>query len=250
MPYPNDVIKILMKSYSSVYHCLEIIKHEADRLQRNNGGIVGRGEILPFVKRQENIPKSPIQHPPTETKLVYNSRDFSFPTNFQPAVPITPLSPLVTTVPFDAQNQQNIEEDRKRSNQQQEIEWSKHQKRGSTSSLDSNNYNEQLKKIDFILARNFHSMNGEKIGFPVCDSNKELLGFFRESEVGEGKFYPVSVVENYDPRMTTEVKRTIDEAINQRSDAVHRLKDCGGQLASLFDHAMVYDWSREFSQQS
>ena len=41
----------------------------------------------------------------------------------------------------------------------------------------------------------------------------------------------------------------LEDAISQQSDAMHRLQDYES-LASLYDHAMVHDWSREFSQQT
>ena len=77
--------------------------------------------------------------------------------------------------------------------------------------------------------------------------NKELIGFFRESDVGEPRFSPIANVSSFDINRKNEVNKIVEEAINQRSEAIHRLKDYG-TLASLFDHVMVYDWSREFSQ--
>lgn len=241
MPYPNDCIKQLTKSFSANIHpYLELIRQGIDngkQRSNNNLGVSKRVDDLQSTKTGETTPRSPIiANPNIDVNHAY--RDFLLPNNFLPT-PITPLSPITGVVPA----QLNLEEERKRSSHQHEMVWSK-KKRGN--SLDSNDYNEQLKRIEFILARHFHSANGEKIGFPVFDINEELLGFFREV-AGEGTFYPISTVENFDPRQAPEVKRVLEEAVSQQSDAVHRLSDCG-TLASLFDHAMVYDWSREFSQ--
>jgi len=239
MPYPNDCIKRLMNAYSSnIGSCLDIIQQGIEIGMRGNGELVGSDNVL-FEKTMDINPGSP---PSLQTNSNINSKqgynDLTFPSTLP--TPITPMLPMRGFNNAINEPNQNIREDRMRSPPQND--------RGTLrNSLDPHEYNELLKKIEFILARHFHSISGEKLGFPVCDTKKDLLGFFRESEMGEGCFYPISTIENFDNRQASEIKRILEEAINQSSDAVHRLQDCGS-LVSLFDHAMVYDWSREFSQ--
>ena len=231
MPYPNDCIDRLMKSYSrNVHRCLESTKHEIDQGTAQNTHT--RGPMLGPILPNQGIDQNSIY------------RDYMLSSNFI-TTPITPNSPMTGGVPAASQfhSCQNHEEEKKRATRQPEMVWRK----GGTG--DSQEYNELLNHIEYILARHIFSPNGEKLGFPVCDIDKELIGFFRESDVGEGTFHPLSSIEHFDERQISDIKPMLNEAINQRSDAVHKRQDCG-TLASLFDHAMVYDWSREFNQQT
>lgn len=236
MPYPNDCIKRLTKSYSNnIFQCLEILQNGIDQgLIANNDRVTnGVGENVAHQNGKMIDPNfrssSLLQSPNAESKMY---RDYSMASNILPT-PLHQMSPL----PATTQNHNNDEE-RKHTNSWNRNKFNNH---------DSGEYNEQLKKIDFIFAKHLLSNSGEKLGFPVCDVNKELIGFFRESDVGEPRFSPIANVSSFDINRKNEVNKIVEEAINQRSEAIHRLKDYG-TLASLFDHVMVYDWSREFSQ--
>ena len=242
MPYPNDCIKRLLKSQSNAHQYIDAIKNEINRGSLRNGKVGGEADVHPLLD-----PNRPHMLPTPKADSKHSSRDYVIPSSFLPT-PITPMSPIAGAVtgappPLFNTNHTNGEVERKMINHTHEMLWNKNKKANN----DVKDHNENLKRIEYILAKHFHSPSGEKIGFPVCDINKDLLGFFRESDVGEGRFFPLSSINNFDPRQATDVRRILEEAINQRSDSVHRLKDCG-TIASLFDHAIVYDWSREFSQ--
>ena len=112
-------------------------------------------------------------------------------------------------------------------------------------SIPSSQDNGTSKQAEHILAKQFVSMNGTKLGLPVFNPNKELLGFYRESEVGEGSFSPLN--QNIvTPREVQHVTFLLEEAISQNNPAVHSLKDWGS-LAQMLDHAMVYDWSKDLT---
>ncbi len=219
MPYPNDCIKRLTRSYSTnVLHCLEVLQNGLDR------GIVGDSRSANDANAS-NFRPSLLHSPNSDSKNFFN--------NIQPT-PLSQMSPMAIIPPTP----QTHPGERKRSGS-----WSKNK----LNNHDSDDYNDQLKKIDFIYAKHLVSVKGDKLGFPVCDVNNDLIGFFRESDVGEPRFFPISNMAGLDVNQKNEVNKVVEEAVNQRNDAVHRLKDYG-TLASLFDHVMVYDWSREFSQ--
>ena len=232
MPYPNDCIKRLTKSYSNnIFQSLEILQNGLDQgLITSNDRItngIGENEEHQNSKMFDpNFRPSSLLHSPNAETKMY--RDYSTAPNIFPT-PLHHMSPLPATT-------QNHEE-RKHTNS-----W-----KNKLNNHDSIEYNEQLKQIDFIFAKHLLSNSGEKLGFPVCDVNKDLVGFFRESDVGEPRFSPIANVSAFDINQKNEVTKIIEEAVDQRSEAIHRLKDYG-TLASLFDHVMVYDWSREFSQ--
>ena len=112
-------------------------------------------------------------------------------------------------------------------------------------SIPPNQDNGTNKQAEYIFAKQFLSMNGTKLGLPVFNPNKELLGFYRESEVGEGSFSPLhqNIV---GPREIQHATFLLEEAISQNNQAVHSLKDWGS-LAQMLDHAMVYDWSKDLA---
>lgn len=242
MPYPNDCIKRLTGSYSSnIISCLEVLQNGLDKGMIMNGrssNVVGENEFNQYPKSVESNYRSPLLHSPiAESKMMY--KDYSSSTSNIAPIPLNQMSPMAV-MPSTPQNQavHSNNGERKRSGSWNQNKVFNH---------DSSDYNDQLKRIDFIFAKHLLSLNGERLGFPVCDVNNDLIGFFRESDVGEPRFFPISSISGFDLDQKNEVNKVVAEARNQRSDAVHRLKDYG-TLASLFDHVMVYDWSREFSQ--
>jgi hypothetical protein len=244
MPYPNDCIKKIMNSYSTnIHQCLEVLRKGIEKGLLQSGRAGGETDTRSFAKTSDSSLRSPpsMLSRTNNQDPKHNYRDYPIPSNFLPT-PITPMSPVIGH-PSALSQANHSDSDRKRPIHQPEIVWNKNKR----TNHDVPDNNEHLKRIEYVLAKHFRSPNGDLLGFPVCDVNKELLGFFRESDVGEGNFFPIPSDDDFDAKQSADVKRILEEAITQRSDAVHRLRDCGS-IASLFDHAMVYDWSREFSQ--
>ena len=98
-------------------------------------------------------------------------------------------------------------------------------------------------EVAFVLAKQFKSIRtGDGLGFPAYSRSKELLGFYRESGVGVAHFCPIHPVD-FGPRETADAVHVLQEAIRNKSEAVHALKDWGS-MSSLMDHVLVYDWSK------
>jgi hypothetical protein len=85
------------------------------------------------------------------------------------------------------------------------------------------------------------------LGFPAYTLIKELLGFYQESnlKVGVGQFIPIGRHrEDFGPLEMMQATEVLQDAIENKSEAVHVLKDWGS-IANLLDHALVYDWSKD-----
>ncbi len=159
------------------------------------------------------------------------------------ATPVTPqtLSQNYTSIrpppsPHPASSHDDSES-RKRQRHDPEVHWSPQR------SDDSGWQDDATKDVEYILAKHFR-----KLGFPVYNSNKLIIGFYRESstEIGIGQFSPLSLhMDELGPNDIVEANRYIHEAIVQKSQALHCKKDWGS-VGSMFDHAMVYDWSEDF----
>lgn len=108
-------------------------------------------------------------------------------------------------------------------------------------------------EVEYVLAKQFKALRtGERLGFPAYSANKEILGFYRESntKVGVGQFTPISSHQNeFGPLEILQATEILQEAIAKKSGAVHALKDWGS-IAALMDHALVYDWSKDIGSSS
>jgi len=106
------------------------------------------------------------------------------------------------------------------------------------------------KKVEHILAKQFKSIRtGEQLGFPAFNSEKVIIGFYREStmKVGVGRFVPLSKhKDEFGPRQMAQATLFLEDAIENNNSAVHSLRDWGS-LQSMIDHTLVYAWSKDLS---
>lgn len=106
------------------------------------------------------------------------------------------------------------------------------------------------KKVEYILAKQFKSIRtGEQLGFPAFNSEKVIIGFYREStmKVGVGRFVPLSKhKDEFGPRQMAQATLFLEDAIENNNSAVHSLRDWGS-LQSMIDHTLVYAWSKDLS---
>ena len=103
-------------------------------------------------------------------------------------------------------------------------------------------------EVAYVLAKQFQATRtGERLGFPAYSESKEILGFYRESnmKVGVGQFIPItSHEEDFGPVEIMQASEILNEAMENKSDSVYALKDWGS-ISNLIDHALVYDWSKD-----
>jgi hypothetical protein len=103
-------------------------------------------------------------------------------------------------------------------------------------------------EVAYVLAKQFKATRtGERLGFPAYSESKEILGFYRESnmKVGVGQFIPITNhEEDFGPLEIMQATEILNEAMENKSDSVYALKDWGS-ISNLIDHALVYDWSKD-----
>ncbi len=102
-------------------------------------------------------------------------------------------------------------------------------------------------EVAYVLAKQFKSVRtGDRLGFPAFSRlGKELLGFYRESGVGVAQFVPIQRhAQDFGPMEIADALNVLQEAIRNKSQAVHALSDWGS-MSSLMDHVLVYDWSKD-----
>jgi hypothetical protein len=103
-------------------------------------------------------------------------------------------------------------------------------------------------EVEFVLAKQYKAVRtGERLGFPAFSAAKVILGFYRESttKVGVGQFIPIGHHrEDFGPMEILQATQILEDALQNKSDAVHMLKDWGN-ITNLIDHALVYDWSKD-----
>lgn len=103
-------------------------------------------------------------------------------------------------------------------------------------------------EVEYVLAKQYKAVRtGERLGFPAYSASKEILGFYRESssKVGVGQFIPIGHHrEDFGPMEILQATQILEDALRNKSDAVHILKDWGN-ITNLIDHALVYDWSKD-----
>ena len=106
-------------------------------------------------------------------------------------------------------------------------------------------------KVEFVLAKQYKSVRtGERLGFPAFSADHEILGFYRESttNVGANHFDPIQR-HDFGPAEKHDAKRILGEAIANKSNAVHALKDWES-MASLINHCLVYNFSKDIDSNS
>jgi hypothetical protein len=108
-------------------------------------------------------------------------------------------------------------------------------------------------EVEYVLAKQYKALRtGQRLGFPAYSTNREILGFYRESttKVGVGQFTPISRHRNdFGPLEIMQATEILEGAIAKKSEAVHYLKDWGS-ISNLIDHALVYDWSKDIGDDS
>eukprot|EP00522_Entomoneis_paludosa_P015027 CAMPEP_0172457494 /NCGR_PEP_ID=MMETSP1065-20121228/22650_1 /TAXON_ID=265537 /ORGANISM="Amphiprora paludosa, Strain CCMP125" /LENGTH=627 /DNA_ID=CAMNT_0013211281 /DNA_START=155 /DNA_END=2035 /DNA_ORIENTATION=- len=101
-------------------------------------------------------------------------------------------------------------------------------------------------EVEFVLAKQYKSVRtGERLGFPAYSAVYELLGFYRESanKVGASHFVTLRP-QDFGPNEKQEAQKILEAAIENKSNAVHALKDWGS-MARLIDHCLVYNFSKD-----
>ncbi len=223
-----------MNNFSEINSCLYVLKDSIEK------GTVGPPQLSANgARRVEQRGPPPL---PDQYYGIKNDYDLSPQSPFF-ATPVTPQtfpqnfsSNRAPQLPHVSMLEQH-EHSRKRSRQESEVHWSPQRVIGGD---DSWQQDDTTKDVEYILAKDFR-----KLGFPVYNSNKAIIGFYRESntEIGVGQFSPLSQhTDELGPDVIAEAHRTIIEAIAQKNQALHCKKDWGS-VVSMFDHAMVYDWS-------
>lgn len=229
-----------MNSFNEANRCLYILKDAVDKgaIQPvDNAGRRGDMEA-----RRQKLPTALLPGQYFGTGGTGTDYEFCPQSPYQHVVPVTPQT--LHSYPNGAQRasalhqtQHHKNKARKRQRLDSEIHWS------PTKKEDLGRQDEATADVEYILAKHFR-----KLGFPVYNSAKEIIGFCRESntEIGVGQFSPLSQHKNeLGPNDVAEASCHLEEALSQNSQAVHCKKDWGS-VRSMFNHAMVYDWSKDF----
>jgi hypothetical protein len=126
---------------------------------------------------------------------------------------------------------------------------SHHVSYGSQSKINSNEDNPES-LVEYVLAKKYKSLHsGEHLGFPAYSGNKEIVGFYREAtnKLGASQFVAIGRhTRDFGPFEILQATDILEEAIANKSDAVHALKDWGS-IGNLIDHCLVYDFSKDVS---
>lgn len=103
-------------------------------------------------------------------------------------------------------------------------------------------------EVEYVLARQYKALRtGERLGFPAYSTSREIVGFYREcrTKVGVSEFIPISRHSvDFGPREIMQASGILGQAIAEKSNAVHALKDWG-TIANLIDHALVYELTKD-----
>lgn len=243
MPYPNDCISRIINTFTSETNgCLQVLK---DSLE--NASVLEKTALSHPARRDVDSGRTHTQVPLT-TSYFPGNIEYDYPPQSQynaASVPVTPqnrvfqnpASPHPHPNPSPHQHHRQglsdeaVPRKRQRSDTDTNTNWPQQKEHAS------------IKSVEYILAKHF-----EKLGFPVYNGSKEIVGFYRESsnEIGVGRFIPLSQDEDeFSNTDKEEATRILTEAIARKNPAVHCIKDWGS-IQTMFDHAMVYDWSKDF----
>jgi len=107
-------------------------------------------------------------------------------------------------------------------------------------------------EVAYVLAKQYKSpKSGNLLGFPAYNTAKSLLGFYRESStnVAVGQFTPITRLEHqFGATEQSQASRHLSDVIENTSKTLYVVNDWGS-VASLIDHALVYDWSRSLMRE-
>jgi len=107
-------------------------------------------------------------------------------------------------------------------------------------------------EVEYVLAKQYKALRtGERLGFPAYSATREILGFYpaHSNKVGLGQFVPISRhTDDFGPLEFMQASDILQDAINNKSRAVHALKDWGS-INNLIDHVLVYDWSKDIGSE-
>lgn len=102
-------------------------------------------------------------------------------------------------------------------------------------------------EVQYILAKQYKSCRTKaKLGFPAYSADREILGFYRESnKVGTGEFVAISEYrDDFGERQKLQAKEILIDAMATESKAVHSLSQWGS-IQNMINHALVYNWSKD-----
>jgi hypothetical protein len=250
MPYPNECISRILSDFNhETSYCLHVLKEAVDHgvirdttndidkskfRTSEEGGMTARG-------RDSKMPIPSIPNLPGQQ--YFSTSDFDFcPQSPFNVTPVTPQG-LGHVHPATGEIHRNLDDSRKRQRfEQADDAWSPFRQELNYHVRSKQEEHLMLSDVEYILAKHFRHY-----GFPVYNAEMDLIGFYRESphEIGVGQFSPVFEHGDLNSNDIDETVQNLKDAITQKSKAVHCKKDWGS-ITSMFDHAMVYDWSKDF----
>mmetsp|Transcript_13610 Transcript_13610/g.19468 ORF Transcript_13610/g.19468 Transcript_13610/m.19468 type:complete len:455 (-) Transcript_13610:69-1433(-) len=100
--------------------------------------------------------------------------------------------------------------------------------------------------VQYVLAREFILKTHERLGFPAYSTTKDILGFYKESDINAGnrRFIPFqSCLNRIGQDEMTQAKTLLENAIAKGSLAVYQRKDWDS-LTNMVDNASDDDWTK------
>jgi hypothetical protein len=103
--------------------------------------------------------------------------------------------------------------------------------------------------VMYVLARNYKvSRTGKPLGFPVFNSNKELVGFFKVNDKKQGNntsfsemFLPISCfAQDFGPVEREQATQILNVAIESRIEALHCLTDYNNSVSKLIQDCIRF----------
>lgn len=254
MPYPNECISRILSDFNhETSYCLHVLKEAVDHgIIRDGMNDIDKSKQLRMSGEEGGITRGrdnktmPIPSIPNLPGQLYFSSNTSADFDICPQSPfnVTPVTPqgLGHTHP-SVESQRNLDESRKRQRLESDAAlWSPFRQEPNYHMRQKQDEHFLLSDVEYILAKHFRNY-----GFPVYSAQMNLIGFYRESphEIGIGQFSPVFEHCDLNSNDIAETVQNLKDAVAQKSKAVHCKKDWGS-ITSMFDHAMVYDWSKDF----
>ena len=115
--------------------------------------------------------------------------------------------------------------------------------RASNAEYDISETTDTQTDVHYILATTFNSIRTDQLlGLPAFDIKAQLVGFYRESNIGNGaRFISIQKHKNdFDIDELEHASRILKQALVNRSQIVYTLKDWGC-LKSMVGHALMSD---------
>jgi hypothetical protein len=253
MPYPNECISRILSDFNhETSYCLHVLKEAVDHgVIRDTANVLDKGSKLRMSEergltrgRESNkMPIPSIPNLPGQQYFSTSTSDFDFcPQSPFNVTPVTPQG-LGHIHPASEIQRNLVDESRKRQRFESDALWSPFRQEPTNYHVrPKQDEHSLLSDVEYILAKHFRHY-----GFPVYNAQMDLIGFYRESphEIGVGQFSPVFEHCDLSANDVDETVQNLKDAVAQNSKAVHCKKDWGS-ITSMFDHAMVYDWSKDF----